>query len=47
MQDNPVVTDCCSATGYQWAFSEKRAWREARRYEREGSSRPLDASSSS
>jgi hypothetical protein len=30
------VTDCCSATGYRWAFSEKRAWREARRYERQG-----------
>lgn len=30
------MTDCCSATGYRWAFSEKRAWREARRYERRG-----------
>jgi len=30
------VTNCCSATGYRWAFSEKRAWREARRYERRG-----------
>jgi magnesium-protoporphyrin O-methyltransferase len=30
------VTDCCSATGYRWAFSEKRAWREARRYQRRG-----------
>lgn len=36
MLNNPVVTDCCSATGYRWAFSEKRAWREARRYERRG-----------
>jgi hypothetical protein len=30
------VTDCCSATGYRWAFSEKRAFREARRYQRRG-----------
>ena len=30
------MTDCCSATGYRWAFSEKRASREARRYERRG-----------
>lgn len=37
------MTDCCSATGYRWAFSEKRAWREARRYERRG----LDATSRS
>jgi magnesium-protoporphyrin O-methyltransferase len=36
MLNNPAVTDCCSATGYRWAFSEKRAWREARRYERRG-----------
>jgi hypothetical protein len=30
------VTDCCSPSGYRWAFSENRAWREARRYERRG-----------
>ena len=36
MLNNPAVTDCCSATGYRWAFSEKRARREARRYERHG-----------
>ncbi|MGA8634879.1 MAG: class I SAM-dependent methyltransferase [Candidatus Dormiibacterota bacterium] len=36
MPNNPAVTDCCSPTGYQWAFSEKRASREARRYERRG-----------
>jgi 2-polyprenyl-3-methyl-5-hydroxy-6-metoxy-1,4-benzoquinol methylase len=36
MVNNRAVTDCCSATGYRWAFSENRAWREARRYERRG-----------
>ena len=36
MLNNPAVTDCCSASGYRWAFSEKRAEREARRYERRG-----------
>lgn len=35
------MTDCCSAAGYRWAFSERRAQREARRYERRG----LDATS--
>src|ERR1022692_1583285 len=36
-----AVTDCCSPTGYRWAFSERRARREARRYELRG----LDATS--
>ena len=35
------MTDCCSAAGYRWAFSERRARREAGRYERRG----LDATS--
>jgi hypothetical protein len=35
------VTDCCSPAGYRWAFSERRARREASRYERRG----LDATS--
>jgi hypothetical protein len=41
MLNNPGVTECCSPAGYRWAFSEKRARREARRYE----SRGLDATS--
>jgi 2-polyprenyl-3-methyl-5-hydroxy-6-metoxy-1,4-benzoquinol methylase len=41
MVDNAAVNDCCSPAGYRWAFSEKRARREARRYERRG----LDATS--
>jgi hypothetical protein len=35
-RNNLGVTDCCSPSGYRWAFSEKRAQREARRYERRG-----------
>jgi protein-L-isoaspartate O-methyltransferase len=30
------VSHCCSPSGYRWAFSEKRARREARRYQRRG-----------
>jgi Methyltransferase domain len=41
MPNNRAMTDCCSAAGYRWAFSERRARREARRYERRG----LDATS--
>jgi hypothetical protein len=41
MPNNPAVIDCCSPAGYRWAFSERRARREARRYERRG----LDATS--
>jgi 2-polyprenyl-3-methyl-5-hydroxy-6-metoxy-1,4-benzoquinol methylase len=41
MLNNPAVTECCSPTGYRWAFSERRARREARRYELRG----LDATS--
>jgi 2-polyprenyl-3-methyl-5-hydroxy-6-metoxy-1,4-benzoquinol methylase len=36
MLNNLAVTDCCSPTGYRWAFSERRARREARRYELRG-----------
>jgi hypothetical protein len=35
------MTECCSPSGYRWAFSERRARREARRYELRG----LDATS--
>jgi 2-polyprenyl-3-methyl-5-hydroxy-6-metoxy-1,4-benzoquinol methylase len=35
------VTECCSPSGYRWAFSERRARHEARRYELRG----LDATS--
>jgi 2-polyprenyl-3-methyl-5-hydroxy-6-metoxy-1,4-benzoquinol methylase len=41
MLNNPAVTECCSPSGYRWAFSERRARREARRYELRG----LDATS--
>ena len=40
-QYNRVVTECCSPSGYRWAFSERRARHEARRYELRG----LDATS--
>jgi 2-polyprenyl-3-methyl-5-hydroxy-6-metoxy-1,4-benzoquinol methylase len=30
------MSDCCSPAGYRWAFSEKRARKEAQRYERRG-----------
>jgi hypothetical protein len=41
MLNNRAVTECCSPAGYRWAFSERRARREARRYELRG----LDATS--
>ena len=30
------MSDCCSARGYRWIFSERSARREARRYRRKG-----------
>jgi magnesium-protoporphyrin O-methyltransferase len=36
MLNNRAMKDFCSAAGYRWAFSERRARREARRYERRG-----------
>src|SRR5215472_3055770 len=30
------MTDCCSANGYRWLFSERSAKTEARRYRRRG-----------
>ncbi|HVC41161.1 MAG TPA: methyltransferase domain-containing protein [Candidatus Saccharimonadales bacterium] len=30
------MNDCCSPAGYRWAFSSRRARKEARRYERRG-----------
>jgi hypothetical protein len=34
--DNQAVSDCCSAQGYRWLFSEGNARAEARRYRRKG-----------
>lgn len=34
--DNEAVSECCSPAGYRWAFSEKVARRDARRYARKG-----------
>jgi predicted RNA methylase len=34
--NNAWVTDCCSPAGYRWAFSERRARKEARRYQYRG-----------